>query len=111
WHVRALRGALPTIVGRGAQNLVAVLDLSFTPAGRGWVWRWGAPLRTPHGGCSWRPVAGWPFSPKTSAVTWGSAVSDTLAFGLVGRRGRPAVLVTTSNGGRSWAIVRRWPHP
>jgi photosystem II stability/assembly factor-like uncharacterized protein len=110
WRLRAKRDVTPRRVGRGALNLVALLDVFFSPDGRGWIWRWGRPLRTPDGGRSWRPVAGWPFSPKTSAVTWGSAVSDTLAFAVVGRRGRPTVLVTTSNGGRSWAIVRRWPH-
>jgi hypothetical protein len=38
WHVRALRGSVPPLVGRGAQNFVALLDLSFDTAGRGWIW-------------------------------------------------------------------------
>ena len=112
WRLRAVKGSPAQHVGRGVLNLFALLDMSFSPSGRGWIWRFaGRPLRTTDGGRSWRPVAGWPFPLNTYSTTWGSAVSETEAFAVVGRRGRPTVLLRTANGGKSWATVHRWPRP
>ena len=112
WRYRAIKGSPTQHVGRGVLNLFALLDLSFSSNGRGWIWRFaGRPLRTPDGGRSWLPAAGWPFPRNTYSVTWGSAVSETQAFALVTRLERPTVLLRTSDGGRSWAIVHRWARP
>jgi photosystem II stability/assembly factor-like uncharacterized protein len=112
WRYRAIKGSLTLHAGRGVLNLFALLDISFSPDGRGWIWRFsGLPLRTTDGGRSWRPVVGWPFTRNPSGVTWGSALSGTEAFAVTEPLQRPIVLLRTSNGGRSWAILHRWPRP
>jgi photosystem II stability/assembly factor-like uncharacterized protein len=111
WRLRAQRDTSPRRVGRGVTNLFALRELSFRASGRGWIWRFaGRPLRSDDGGRSWRPAAGWPLARNTYSVTFGSAFSDTDAYAAVRTHG-PTLLLRTSNAGRSWTTVHRWPHP
>ena len=96
-----------------AANPLGLAPFQVAPvsARRGWIWRFaGRPLRSDDGGRSWRPAAGWPLPRNTYSVTFGSAFSDTDAYAAV-RTHEPTLLLRTSNAGRSWTTVHRWPHP
>jgi photosystem II stability/assembly factor-like uncharacterized protein len=82
--------------------------ISFLPEGHGWLWEGrGWLLTTTDGGRVWRKL------PITQADTTAAQSADLLndLVGFVLLRGCSVRLVRTSDGGQTWATVKRWPSP
>jgi photosystem II stability/assembly factor-like uncharacterized protein len=85
--------------------------VAFVPGGHGWIWESrGSFVTTRDGGRTWSVLpVGIPDQVEAASVSFRSA---TVGFALlhdVRRRPLRLELVRTSDGGRAWQTVRRWP--
>jgi len=93
----------------GLQNSAYAHGISFDRSGHGLLWgSRGYSLWTADGGHHWHPVSA--TSPEVKEGWSGWVAADRTAYLLVHDTGaqRPQKLVRTSDGGRSWNLVRDW---
>jgi photosystem II stability/assembly factor-like uncharacterized protein len=93
--------------GRGLPGSGYAHGISFRPGGVGWLWESrGSFLATSDGGRTWHALA--VGEPEIVEAQSAQLLSDRAGLALF-RRPNDVALERTTDGGRSWRIVRTWP--
>ncbi len=125
-----LQSECPNVTSVGQQpGAIGILDcvgvdptLQLLAGGHGWMWSSRLGLEsTSDGGRIWNLIARKVVFDDTSEVVTASLVSDLVGFVLIGPRpespagcpprGCGPRLLSTKDGGESWAILTTWPAP
>jgi photosystem II stability/assembly factor-like uncharacterized protein len=110
WRLRSSAVAPGLGVARAGRRLPGsgyAHGISFRPSGVGWLWESrGSFVATRDGGRTWHPLA--VGEPEIVEAQSAQLLSDRAGFALLRRPGDVA-LERTTDGGRSWRVVRTWP--